>query len=125
MAKVDFDVFTGVTPIIYVLSDARGETANAVVKAAAAQFEPGAVKIVRVSNITSLDMLQDYFKSNFDPEVPCAVFHTIADAALRRAIRSGLDELNVPSIDLLGPAVQIVSTLTGLEPSHAIGAKLS
>ena len=124
MAKVYFDVIAEVTPIIYVLSDARGETANAVVKAAAAQFEPGAVKIVRVSNITSLEMLHAYFEDNFDPKVPCAVFHTFADANLRRQIRRGLDELNVPSIDLLGPAVSVVSTLTGLDPSSKIGATL-
>ena len=125
MAKVDFDVFNDVTPIIYVLSDARGETANAVVKAAAAQFEPGAIEIVRVSNITSIEMLHDYFKANLNPEIPCAVFHTFADAALRRQIRRGLDELNIASIDLLGPAVSVVSTLTGLEPSSAIGATLA
>ena len=124
MAKVDFDVFNDVTPIIYVLSDARGDTAEAVVKAAAAQFEPGAIEIVRVSNITSIDMLHDYFKKNFDPDVPCAVFHTFADAALRRQIRHGLDELNISSIDLLGPPVLIISKLTGLDPSSAIGATL-
>lgn len=123
MAKVEFDVFDDVTPIIYVVSDARGETANAVVKAAAAQFEPGAVEIVRLSNITSVEALHDYFKENYDSKVPCAVFHTVADAALRRQIRRGLDDLNIPSVDLLGPAVQIVSKLTGLEPSYAIGAK--
>lgn len=123
MAKVEIDVFDDVTPIIYVVSDARGETANAVVKAAAAQFEPGAVEIVRLSNITSVEALHDYFKENYDPKVPCAVFHTVADAALRRQIRSGLDDLNIPSIDLLGPAVQIISKLTGLDPSFAIGAK--
>lgn len=125
MAQIELDVFDDVTPVIYVLSDARGETANAVVKAAAAQFEPGAVEIIRVANITSLDMLKERFSEGFDPDVPCAVFHTIADTSLRRQIRRGLDDMNVPSVDLLGPAVSIISTLTGLEPSHEIGAKLA
>ena len=125
MAHVDFDVFNDVTPIIYVVSDARGDTAAAVVKAAAAQFESGVVDIVRVTNITSVEALQAYFNENFDPEIPCAVFHTIADTSLRHRIRHSLDELNIPSIDLLGPAVSVVSTLTGLEPSYAIGATLA
>lgn len=124
MAQIELDVFDDVTPVIYVLSDARGETANAVVKAAAAQFEVGAVEIIRLPNVTSVQMLQDYFKDNFDPSIPCAVFHTIADTSLRRQIRRGLDDMNVPSIDLLGPAVSVIATLTGLEPSCEIGATL-
>ena len=124
MAKIELDVFDEVTPVIYVLSDARGETANAVVKAAAAQFEVGAVEIVRVANITSVEMLMERFSEGFDPDVPCAVFHTIADTSLRRQIRRALDDMNVPSIDLLGPAVSVISTLTGLEPSCEIGATL-
>ena len=124
MAQIELDVFDDVTPVIYVLSDARGETANAVVKAAAAQFEVGAVEIVRVANITSADMLRERFSEGFDPDVPCAVFHTIADTSLRRQIRRVLDDMNVPSIDLLGPAVSVISTLTGLDPSCEIGATL-
>lgn len=124
MAQIDLDVFDDVTPVIYVLSDARGETANAVVKAAAAQFEAGAVEIIRVANITSAEMLRERFDEGFDPDVPCAVFHTIADTSLRRQIRRTLDDMNVPSIDLLGPAVSVISTLTGLDPSCEIGAQL-
>lgn len=111
-------------PVVYVLSDARGETANAVVEAAAAQFGDGSVDIVRVPNVKSADAMRAYFDdpANYDPDRPAAVFHTFADAALRREVRRALDELGVPSIDLLGPAVNILSTLTGEEPSHAIGA---
>ena len=41
-------------PIVYVLSDSRGETGAAVVKAAAAQFGDDSVEIVRVPNIHSV-----------------------------------------------------------------------
>lgn len=109
-------------PVIYVLSDARGETANAVVMAAAAQFSPGAVDVVKVPNMTSVEKVVEYFDANYDAARPCAIFHTIADANLRREIRHTLDVLEAPSIDLLGPAVTIISTLTGEEPSHAVGA---
>ena len=57
-----------------------------------------------------------------DGKRPRAVFHTFADAALRREIRRELDARKIPSIDLLGPSVTILSTLTGEEPSRAIGA---
>ena len=104
-------------PIVYVLSDSRGETGAAVVKAAAAQFGDDSVEIVRVPNIHSVEDVRTYFKDR-----PRAVFHTFADGSLRREIRRELDQRLIPSIDLLGPAVNVISTLTGEEPSHAIGA---
>jgi len=119
---LDDDIFGEVIPVIYVLSDSRGETANAVVMAAAAQFGNGSVEIVRVSNVASVDGVRDYFDKNFDAGRPTAVFHTFADGILRREIRRELDHRGIPSIDLLGPAVTVISTLTGEEPSHAIGA---
>lgn len=127
MSHIDLDeaVNNGQKPVVYVLSDARGETANAVVLAAAAQFGDASVDIVRVPNVTSVEICQNYLDEHFDPERPCAVFHTFADASLRREIRRELDSRGIPSIDLLGPAVTVLSTLTGEEPSRAIGAIFS
>ena len=124
MAKLDLDddIFGQVTPLIYVLSDARGETANTVVMAAAAQFGETSVDIERLSNVKDVDMVRTYFDENFDPDRPCAVFHTFANGTLRREIRRELDRRGIPSIDLLGPAVTVISSLTGEEPTHEIGA---
>ena len=124
MAGYDFDddIFGEVMPVIYVLSDSRGETAMAVVKAAAAQFDNDAVELVRISNIHDIETVREYFENNFDPNRPSAVFHTFADGILRREVRRELDKNGIPSIDLLGPAVTVISSLTGEEPSHAVGA---
>ncbi|WP_455139790.1 kinase/pyrophosphorylase [Thermophilibacter sp.] len=124
MAKLDLDddIFGQVIPLIYVLSDSRGETANTVVMAAAAQFGDGCVDIERLSGVQDVETVRSYFDEHFDPERPCAVFHTFANATLRREIRRELDRRGIPSIDLLGPAVTVISTLTGEEPTHAIGA---
>ena len=119
---LDDDIFGQVVPVIYVLSDSRGETANAVVLAAAAQFGDDSVEIVRISNVKNVDDVREYFDKNFDGSRPTAVFHTFTDGILRREIRRELDRRGIPSIDLLGPAVTVISTLTGEEPSHAIGA---
>ncbi len=87
MRKLDLDddVFGHVVPAIYVLSDARGETAKAVVEAAAAQFGDGSVEIIRVSGVESVEQVRDYFDKNFDPDRPSAVFHTFANGQLRRS----------------------------------------
>lgn len=124
MAGYDFDddIFGEVMPVIYVLSDSRGETAMAVVKAAAAQFDNDAVELVRISNIHDIETVREYFENSFDPNRPSAVFHTFADGILRREVRRELDKNGIPSIDLLGPAVTVISSLTGEEPSHAVGA---
>ena len=124
LAKLDLDddIFGQVTPLIYVLSDARGETANTVVMAAAAQFAETSVDIERLSNVKDVDTVRAYFDENFDPDRPCAVFHTFATGTLRREIRRELDRRGIPSIDLLGPAVTVISSLTGEEPTHEIGA---
>lgn len=124
MAKLDIDddQMGDVVPKIFVLSDARGETANTVVMAAAAQFGKESVEIERLSNVNDLEMVRSFLDENYDPERPSAVFHTFANGTLRREIRRELDRRGIPSIDLLGPAVTVLSTLTGEEPSHAIGA---
>lgn len=124
MAKLDLDddIFGQVVPLVFVLSDSRGETANTVVMAAAAQFGDGSVDIMRLSNVKDVETVRAYLDENYDPSRPSAVFHTFANGILRREIRRELDRRGVPSIDLLGPAVTVISTLTGEEPSHAIGA---
>lgn len=124
MTKLDLDddIFGHVVPIIYVLSDSRGETANTVVMAAAAQFGDSSVEIRRLSGVKDVETVRDYLDKDLDPERPTAVFHTFANGILRREIRRELDRRGVPSIDLLGPAVTVISTLTGEEPTHAIGA---
>ena len=124
MAKLDLDddIFGHVVPLIYVLSDARGETANTVVMAAAAQFGDSSVEIQRLSNVKDVDTVRAYFDERYDASRPCAVFHTFANGILRREIRRELDRRGIPSIDLLGPAVTVISTLTGEEPTREIGA---
>ena len=124
MAKLDLDddIFGHVVPLIYVLSDARGETANTVVMAAAAQFRDTSVDIERLSNVKDVETVRTYFYEHFDETRPCAVFHTFANGILRREIRRELDRRGIPSIDLLGPAVTVISTLTGEEPTREIGA---
>ncbi len=127
MAKLDLDDgrYSQDVPLIFVLSDSRGETANTVVLAAAAQFGDGSVEIMRLSSVKDVDSVRAFLDENFDETRPCAVFHTLADGTLRREIRRELDRRQIPSIDLLGPAVTVLSTLTGEEPTHAIGATFS
>jgi regulator of PEP synthase PpsR (kinase-PPPase family) len=119
-ADVLFETATA-TPIVFVISDARGETATGVVSAAASQFTDDIVIIKRLGEVRSVETVKKYLDENVDPDVPLAVFHTVVDRNLRRDIRRELDKRGIPSIDLLGPAVTIISTLTGEEPVNLAG----
>ena len=88
----------------------------------AARPRTPSVEIERLSNVTDVQTVRDFFDKNYEPNRPTAVFHTFANGVLRREIRRELDRRGIPSIDLLGPAVTVLSTLTGEEPTHAIGA---
>lgn len=125
MATLDLstdEMVEDVVPLVFVMSDARGETANVVVRAAAAQFDKDAIEIVRLANADSLDKVKDFLEEHVDDARPMAVFYTFSDKNLRRDVRSELNARGIPSIDLLGPAINVLSTLTGEEPSNKIGA---
>ena len=110
-------------PIIHVISDSTGTTGMNVVRAAASQFEDGVIQVERLSGIRSVDDVRAYFDAQPETSVPKAVFHTIVDQNLRREIRRELDARGIPSIDLLGPSITIISTLTGEEPVYQTGRR--
>jgi regulator of PEP synthase PpsR (kinase-PPPase family) len=124
MASLDlstYEVVEDIKPIVLVISDARGDTAYSVVVAAAAQYEVDALDISRLSDATSVKQVEEFLDQQ-EQGRPMAVFHTFVDERLRRDVRHELVRRGIPSIDLLGPAVTVLSTLTGEEPSNAVGA---
>ena len=110
-------------PIVHVLSDSLGDTASNVVAAAAGQFEPGSIAVQRLCRVSDVDQVKTYFdhESLTMEEHPTAVFHTIVDSDLRAEVRHELDSRGIPSIDLIGPAISVISTLTGEEPKNIPG----
>ncbi|MGN0075359.1 MAG: kinase/pyrophosphorylase [Parafannyhessea sp.] len=123
-AGMDEDIFDVQTPVVIVISDARGKTATGVVEAAADQFSEDSVTIKSIANVRSLDTVVKYLDENLEEGIPVAVFHTIVDRNLRRDIRRELDKRGVPSIDLLGPAITVLSSLTGEEPKLVAGRRV-
>lgn len=108
-------------PTIHVISDALGDTACEVVLAAAGQFNEGAINICRLPKVSEANQVREYIKKRIDSGQIMAVFHTIADSRLRAAVRDVLDSFGVPSIDLLGPAINVIATLTGETPKGVSG----
>lgn len=113
--------FDEATPVVHIISDSLGDTASEVVNAAAGQFPNESVRIERLAKVTSVEQVRHYFDEKTDPEIPMAVFHTIVDSNLRAEVRRELDRRAIPSIDLMGPAITVLSTLTGEEPKNVPG----
>lgn len=108
-------------PTVHVVSDSLGDTACEVVLAAAGQFDEGSIRIKRLPKVSDPQQVREYFDHRIAAGEVMAVFHTIADAKLRKQVRTVLDAFGIPSIDLLGPAINVISTLTGAEPKGIPG----
>lgn len=124
MATLDLstdEVVEDVKPIVLIISDARGDTAYSVVVAAAAQFDEDALDIARLPDARNVQDVNTFMDAQEEGR-PIAVFHTFVDERLRRDVRHALVKRGIPAIDLLGPAVTVLSTLTGTEPSNKVGA---
>ena len=108
--------------VVFVISDALGDAAQAVVLSAASQFSDGAVRVVRLSQIESAEDVSGYLDAHEEEFVSTAVFHSIVDPSLRRAVKAELNERGFTSVDVFGPVVQILSGLTGETPKNVASA---
>lgn len=104
--------------IVFVISDSLGDSAASVVDSAAAQFSDGSMCVRRLSQIESVDDVRNYFDEHEDDFMETAVIHSIVNPALRSEVRTELSARGITSIDVLGPIVQVLSTLTGERPKN-------
>lgn len=103
---------------IHVLSDSLGETGETVALAAVSQFEPNSFRIERLPKVTTPQELRTVVTSHCGRD--CIFFYTLVDRPLREEMRR-LVEGGIVGVDLLGPAVQRLTEVTGLEPTGEAG----
>ena len=102
--------------MIYVISDALGETAEFVSRAAAAQFNGVKTRIRRVPYVrdeTHIDDIIDEAVAEGAILVYTLVLRELRDYLEEKAAGKG-----VPTVDILGPLIGILGDKTGLKPSH-------
>lgn len=109
------------TPIVAVVSDSRGKTATSVVEAAMAQFDPGCIVIKKLLKVRNINDIKDFLDHDEEGKHTRAVFHTVIDDGLRGEIRDECAHRGIPSMDLIGPAISVVSAVTGTEPKNIPG----
>ncbi|SES62153.1 pyruvate, water dikinase regulatory protein [Anaerobranca gottschalkii] len=106
-------------PIIYVLSDSLGETAELVVKAAASQFNSGNAIINRVPYVTDKETvneaIHDAVKDN------AMVAFTFVLPELREYTIKLCQLKKLPYVDILGPVMEQLRKITNKEPKFEPG----
>ncbi|MDP2181405.1 MAG: pyruvate, water dikinase regulatory protein [Actinomycetota bacterium] len=104
---------------IHVVSDSLGETGEMVARAVAAQYEPETFVIERLMKVTTPEALRESVQSHCGSH--CVFFYTLVDDALRVEMES-LCRGGVNGVDLLGPAIALLSRATDIEPTGVAGA---
>ena len=106
-------------PIIYACSDSLGETAERVARAAASQYDKQEFNIIRVPYIRSDQQIEELVrKAEADGAMIC---YTIISPALRRKLKDLTASANVTVVDIIGPMLAGVGTLTDTEPTLKAG----
>jgi len=96
-------------PVVYVVSDAIGETAELVTRAAASQFNSGHLEIRRVSYVKSaVDVLRVVEEAQA-AEAP--IVFTIVLPELRETLKKEAAARGIPNVDIMGPVLQALSTM--------------
>ncbi|MDQ0299739.1 regulator of PEP synthase PpsR (kinase-PPPase family) [Salibacterium salarium] len=106
-------------PIVYVVSDSVGETAELVVKAAASQFGEQGMEIRRIPYVEdegTIDEVIDLAK-----EVKAMIAYTLVipeknDYLLQRAHEAGVE-----TVDIIGPMLEKMMSVSGLAPKYEPG----
>lgn len=127
----DIDTASSITnpiPTIHVISDSVGVTAQAVARAAAAQFGEANPKIEVMSKAKRFADIKAYIdmqeaaglQKHGDPRI--LVFFTLVDRNLRRQlIEYAEDDENLVLVDLMTDAVEAISNLSGRCPAGLPG----
>ena len=100
-------------PEVYVVSDSLGETAESVAKATISQFDED-IDIIRVPFIRHAEQIQKVIDEAASHNA--VVCHTLVSRELRETFEKIADAKSVRYVDILGPMMDTVGTITTTKP---------
>jgi [pyruvate, water dikinase]-phosphate phosphotransferase / [pyruvate, water dikinase] kinase len=106
---------------VHLVSDSTGETLNAVMRAACAQFDHVAPLEHNYYLVRSPRQLERVFREI--EGAPGVVLYTISDASLRQALEDQCRKLGSPCLPVLDPAVDALSRYLGLKSAHKVAGQ--
>ncbi|MGL5765383.1 MAG: pyruvate, water dikinase regulatory protein [Sarcina sp.] len=108
--------------IIYAISDSIGETANEVSKAAASQFDKNDIEIRRFPYMKTFDDVEEFIEKITSEEDKVMIVSTIIRVETREYLTQKCIENNINIINVLGPIINVASSLLKKFPSYNPGA---
>ncbi|WP_206917423.1 pyruvate, water dikinase regulatory protein [Alicyclobacillus suci] len=106
-------------PVIYVVSDSIGETAESVVRAAASQFDGGHVILRRVSYVKDTQTIEETVNAAA-VEDACIAFTLIVPELKSQLVRRAR-ALGVRYVDIMGPMIEMLQDVVGERPRLLAG----
>ena len=106
---------------LHMVSDSTGETLITVARAVAAQY----------ANVTPIEHVYPLVRSQKQldrvlteiEESPGIVLFTLLDDELVERLQRKCSDINIPSLSILGPVLQLFQAYLGAETSHRVGAQ--
>ncbi len=101
-------------PVVYIISDSIGETAEFVVKAAASQYDSEDIEVRRVPFVSDAARVVEVMEeaSQFNSMIA----YTLVLPELRRVVEQEAAERGIPSADIMGPAMRAFARIMEKEP---------
>lgn len=106
--------------VIFVISDSIGETAEQVAKAASAQYPECEIRIRWIPYVTEIESIHEVISEAKD--LDSIIMFTLVVPELREYLKQQAKENNINCVDIMGPAVDAISKVTGLHPTDIPGA---
>lgn len=105
--------------LIYLLSDATGETAEKIVNAALIQFRDRAVRVKRLSHVRDKNSIFKHLDEALKSRA--LVVYTMVNRELAQLVHDECEALGLPHLDLITPLLMKVSEFFGRSPKQTPG----
>ncbi|WNF37727.1 pyruvate, water dikinase regulatory protein [Bacillaceae bacterium IKA-2] len=106
-------------PIVYVVSDSVGETAELVVKAAASQFNHSNIDIRRIPYVEDFETIEEVVA--IAKEVNAIIAYTLVVPDKKLHLIKLAEKEGVTTVDIIGPMMKGIQDLTQSEPRYEPG----
>jgi hypothetical protein len=97
-------------PVIYIVSDALGETAEFVARAAASQFDSGNIEIRRVPYVNDFHQIKDVVEEAASTN--SLIVYTLVLEELKNYLVTLAGEWHIPTVDILGPMIRALTKVS-------------